>query len=30
MLTTIREIKIFKRLLHLNCEIALDFTFFIN
>ena len=30
MLTKIRDIKIFKRLLYLNCEIALDFTFFIN
>ena len=30
MLTKIREIKIFKRLLHFNCEIALDFTFFIT
>ena len=30
MLTKIRDIKIFKRLLHLNYEIALDFTYFIN
>ena len=30
MLTKLRDIKIFKRLLHLNCKMDLNFTFFIN
>lgn len=30
MLTKIRNIKIFKKLLHMNRKMDLDFTFFIN